>query len=149
MTLYTQRGGPAKLPKPDTIAYFVNNNPDPALMDGKADEIAEELANGGLKATQLRRYYDDVLTLRQRLNALAPKPGARREDAFKLMRADFKMLKAKAAYAHGRDQRMFPERLLKFFIDHVHSVQTAADFDVFYQHFQAIVAFHKFYKPKD
>jgi CRISPR type III-A-associated protein Csm2 len=138
---------PPKLPKPETIHYFKENKPDPALLDTRAEEIAQELARAGLKATQLRRYYDEVLHLRQRLSAEARHLDGDREKAFAILRTDFRMLKAKAAYAHGRDRALFPWRLLKFFIDHVHSVNSVRDFDVFFQHFQAVVAFHKFYKP--
>ncbi len=153
-----QRGGnrggggrsqpPARIPEPRPVTYFVDGRPNPRLMDDDAQQLGEALANeDNLKPSQLRRYYDDVLTLRSRLDALARKPGPAREQAFALLRADFKMLKAKAAYAYGR--QLIRDRLLRFFVDHVHSVQTANDFDVFCRHFQAVVAFHKFYKPKD
>jgi len=135
------------MPKPKEISYFKDGLPDPVLMDEGADEVAQRLQKDDLKSSQLRRYYDDVITLRQRLDAQALKPGEARERAFDTLRADFKMLKAKAAYAFGRDKKTFPESLLQFFVDHVHSVKTARDFDVFFQHFQAVVAFHKFYKP--
>lgn len=137
------------IPKPKEINYFKDGRPDPALMDEVADDVAQRFQRENLKPTQLRRHYDNVITLRQRLNAQAAQPGDEREQAFDTLRADFKMLKAKAAYAYGRDDRTFPKSLLQFFVDHVHSVKTARDFDVFFQHFQAVVAFHKFYKPKD
>jgi CRISPR-associated protein Csm2 len=144
---------PPKLPEPETIIYFLDDKEekfDPALMDSKAEEIGKALAlQDELKPSQLRRYYDDVLNLRNRLEAKYRQTGGDREAIFELLRADFKMLKAKAAYARGRDKDMFPERLLKFFINHVHSVDTARKFDAFCHHFQAVVAFHRFYKPKD
>ncbi len=139
---------PNVIPDPQTVHYHLDGKPNPKLMDDDAQALGEALANQDqLKPSQLRRYYDDVLTLRNRLDVMARKPGPAREDAFALLRADFKMLKAKAAYAHGR--QLIPQRLLQFFVNHVHSVQSANDFDVFCRHFQAVVAFHKFYKPKD
>lgn len=136
------------IPEPQTILYFIDGKPNPRLMDEDAQQLGEALANrDNLKPSQLRRYYDDVLTLRSRLDAMARKPGPKREEAFTLLRADFKMLKAKAAYAYGR--QLIRERLLQFFVNHVHSVNSADDFDVFCRHFQAVIAFHKFYKPKD
>jgi len=148
------RGGPrttgatTALPTPKTITYYIDNTPNARLMDEDAQDLGEALAvQDQLKPSQLRRYYDDVGNLRARLDAIARKPGPDREQAFTLLRADFKMLKAKAAYARGR--QLIPERLLQFFMDHVHSVNSANDFDVFCRHFQAVVAFHKFYKPKD
>ena len=137
------------MPQARDVVYFKDDRPDPDLMDRVAEDQAKDFDREGLKPTQLRRHYDDVITLRQRLNAMASKPGEARERAFDALRADFKMLKAKAAYAYGRDHKTFPKSLLQFFVDHVHSVKTARDFDVFFQHFQAVVAFHKFYKPND
>ncbi len=138
----------AALPTPKTITYYINNTPNPRLMDEDAQALGEALAvQDPIKPSQLRRYYDDVGNLRARLDAIGRKPGPDREQAFTLLRADFKMLKAKAAYARGR--QLIPDLLLQFFMDHVHSVNSANDFDVFCRHFQAVVAFHKFYKPKD
>jgi len=139
---------PNRIPEPKMITYFIDGKPNPKLMDEDADRLGEELARqDNLKPSQLRRYYDDVLTLRSRLDAIARKPGQEREQAFSLLRADFKMLKAKAAYAYGR--QLIKDRLLQFFVNHVYSVKSADDFDMFCRHFQAVVAFHKFYKPKD
>ena len=60
------------------------------------------------------------------------------------------MLKAKAVYANGRDRgHTFPNEMLQFVVSHVHGVKTARDFDAFCRHFQAVVAFHKFYAPKE
>jgi CRISPR-associated protein Csm2 len=124
-------------------------------MDSEAEEIGRKLAiEDGLKPTQLRRYYDDIQNLRARLDRLTQELSKSlgeekkaRSLAFERLRSDFKMLKAKAAYAHGR--KLIPERLLAFFINHVHSVSSAEDFEVFFKHFQAVLAFHKFYKPSD
>lgn len=152
MAQHPQRHGggrsPNVIPDPQTIRYYIDGKPNPTLMDDEAQTLGEALAlQDNLKPSQLRRYYDDVWTLRTRLDAIARKPGPAREEAFSLLRADFKMLKAKAAYAYGR--QLIKKRLLQFFVNHVHSVQTANDFDVFCRHFQAVVAFHKFYKPRD
>ena len=134
---------PKSLPTPQTVAYF---QPDgslvSALMDSQAEDLAQRLSQ--VTTTQLRRFYDDVLTLRQRL-AAEQRQGRDKEAVFNDLRADFKMLKAKAVYAHGRSEKTMPRPLLQFFIDHVAAVNSARDFEAFCKHFQAVVAFHKFY----
>jgi len=151
----SQQSTMRQLPNPQTILYFINGQPSTDLVDREAENLGRALAvEDGLKPTQLRRYYDDIQTLRTRLDALTQELSKShgeekqaRAAAFERLRADFKMLKAKAAYAHGR--KLIPERLLTFFINHVHSVRNAEDFEVFFKHFQAVLAFHRFYKPND
>ena len=151
---YQQRGGqggrgygnppePKSLPTPRPIIYF---QPDGSLVSGLMDHQAEDLAQrlSQVTTTQLRRFYDDVLALRQRL-AAEQRQGRDKEAVFNDLRADFKMLKAKAVYAHGRSEKTMPRPLLQFFIDHVAAVNSARDFEAFCKHFQAVVAFHKFY----
>ena len=131
------------LPAPRPVTYF---QPDgalaPALMDSQAEDLAQQLNQ--VTTTQLRRFYDDVLTLRQRL-AAEQRQGHDKEAVFNELRADFKMLKAKAVYAHGRSEKTCPRPLLQFFIEHVAAVNNARQFEAFCKHFQAVVAFHKFY----
>jgi CRISPR-associated protein Csm2 len=134
---------PKSLPTPQPVIYF---QPDgslvAALMDSQAEDLAQRLSQ--VTTTQLRRFYDDVLTLRQRL-AAEQRQGRDKEAVFNDLRADFKMLKAKAVYAHGRSEKTMPRPLLQFFINHVAAVNSARDFEAFCKHFQAVVAFHKFY----
>lgn len=136
------------LPPPRPIVYFWNGKMNTELMDEKAEETAQELRE--VSSTQLRRFYDDVLTLRQRLKAeQGQNPSADENEVFAELRADFKMLKAKAVYARGRNKNTFPMEFLQFFIDHVTAVKNARDFEAFCKHFQAVVAFHRFYGKKD
>lgn len=131
-----------EIPNPRPVSYFDNERLIPAMMDDIAERSARELQE--VTTTQLRRFYDDVLTLRQRLKAEEAR-GRQSEEVFAELRADFKMLKAKAVYANGRSQRTFPRSFMQFFIDHVAAVNTARDFEAFCKHFQAVVAFHRFY----
>ena len=126
------------LPMPRPINYFRDGKLLPELLDREAERVARQLDR--VSTSQLRRFYEDVLNLRRRLAA---------EHAWEALRADFKMLKAKAVYANGRSERTFPREFLQFFIDHVEAVKTARDFEAFCKHFQAVVAFHKFYGRED
>jgi len=141
-----QRREPPVMPDPQAVHYFTpDGRVRPELLDGEAEAAARGLAEARLKTTQLRRYYDDVLNLRERLREEARRAGDDREAAFQTLLADFKMLKAKAAYAHGRSDKTFPRQFLQFFVDHVAAVRTASDFEAFCKHFEAVIAFHKFY----
>lgn len=143
------RGGPRQdqqrvIPAPRPVYYFKDGNLSAPLLEQEAQNVAESLQQ--MKASQLRRFYDDVVALRRRLD-LAAEPGAEsRERSFDALRAEFKMLKAKAVYANGRDKgKTFPDEMLRFVVDHVNAVKTARDFEAFCRHFQAVVAFHKFF----
>ncbi len=130
---------------PRPLNYFEGGYVRPALLDEEAQQVARDIRE--VRKTQLRRYYNSVVQLRRRLEQLAqnqPGPDAR-EQAFERLRAEFKLLKARAHYAYARDEKMFPARLLRFFVDHTHAVKTARDFDAFCQHFQAVVGFHQYY----
>jgi CRISPR-associated protein Csm2 len=130
-------------PNQQRVQYFRSDGlPDADMVDQKAEEQARKL--GQVATSQLRRFYEDVTVLKRRIDQAANE-GQPREKVFERFRADFKMLRAKAYYAHGRNKRVFPVEFLEFFEQHVLSVRTVQEFDAFCQHFQAVVAFHKFY----
>lgn len=137
--------------QPQPVIYFDNTGQiRPELLDVEAREFAKQLA-GKINKTQLRRYYNDVVHLQRRLDLMAQQgqgPQAR-EEAFARLRADFKMLKVKAHYANGRSKSTFPDELLRFFVNHTHQVNSARDFDAFFRHFQAVVAFHEYYGKEE
>ncbi len=149
-----QSGGPPpreeiRLPDPQPVKYFVDENGvnarlDPDLLDKTAEEWAKKFDQ--LSASQLRRFYEHVLGLQRQLE-LESRDGDR-EASFDRLRADFKMLKAKAAYAYKRQGAKIPRDFLQFVVNHVKAVNTARDFEAFAKHFQAVVAFHKFYEKE-
>lgn len=131
--------------QPRPVEYFKGRSVRPELLDEEARKLAKEIS--GVKTTQLRRFYNNVVQLQRRLDQLAENqadPNAR-EQAFDRLRAEFKLLKARAHYAYARSEKMFPKPLLQFFVDHTHAVKTVRDFDAFCQHFQAVVGFHQYY----
>jgi len=140
-------GTKAQPASPTAVEYFDNNgNLREELVDAEAETEGKKLAEAKLRHTQLRRYYEDVLNLRRRLeHECANQPGSNEEEVFRKLRPEFKMLRAKAYYAHKRSSKIFPDAFKDFIERHVHSVQTAAQFRAFCQHFQAVVAFHRVY----
>lgn len=136
-----------QVPSPRPIKYFEGGVLNAKLLDEEAEKVARELK--GVTSSQLRRFYEDVLSLSRRLALEAERSGNEaREQAFARLRPEFKMLKAKAVYTFGRaDNRHKGDfmPLMQFFVDHVAAVKSVQDFDAFCKHFQAVVAFHKFH----
>ena len=144
-----QGGGPptAGDPTREKVNYWDGDRLSQKLVDEEAEQWAQKLK--GVAASQLRRFYEHVLSLERRLDMEAERSGpGRREEIFGRLLPEFKMLKAKAYYAHARAKGREKEKmegLRQFFIIHVAAVQRLRDFEAFTKHFQAVVAFHKFF----
>jgi CRISPR type III-A-associated protein Csm2 len=111
---------------------------EPRLIDEDAQQIAKQLSKEGLETTQLRRFYEPVVGLRQR--ALAGRV------SFEDIKAELLMLKARAAYAWKR--KNVPESLVRFFTEHAHWVGNLDEFKAFCRHFEAAVAYHRAFSEK-
>jgi len=93
----------------------------------------------------MRRFYEHVQGLKRRLDVEGGLDINRRRQVFEALRPEFLMLKARAVYAHRRNERQFTSQALQFFVDHTASVRTVEDFEDFCRHFEAVMAFHKAY----
>lgn len=113
----------------------------PELLDDQARTDAENFK--GLKATQMRRFYDDLKAIERKIMS-----GDLQEQQanFERDRALIVMFKAKAVYAEKR--KVAPRAFTQFIFDHVASIKDLADFKGFLKVFEAVVAFHKFYSPE-
>lgn len=134
-----------ELPPPAKVTYFTSPGvPREQLLDSEAATVAKAIQ--GVEKTQLRRFFEDVMSIRRRLEHFIADESVSKADAFARLRAEFKMLRAKAAYAQKRlGAKHFPDKLLQFFTDHTYSVSSAEDFEVFCKHFEAVLAFHRWY----
>lgn len=131
----------ANLPAPHTVRYYdAGGHLRPELVDQEAEEWAKRLAD--VRTAQLRRFYDSVLALERQIQLQAPEP-QHREKAFQTLKAQFKMLRSKAAYTQKRNR--LPEDFLRFFVNHTASVQNYKDFEAFRRHFEAVMGFHRFF----
>jgi len=139
-------GGPPVMTRsPERVRYFDEKmNLREALVDEEAEAEAKRIE--AMSHSQLRRYYGEVLAIRRRLEHESNnRVNVSRAEVFAALRPEFKMLRAKAYYANGRDRRTFPNEMKEFIEKHVASVSTDRDFDAFCRHFEAVVAFHKVY----
>lgn len=128
------------------IRYFSEKGiPDSRLLDEEAEKIGKSLADNNLAPTQLRRFFEDVHVLKRRMEHETANTGESSGVVFARLLPEFKMMRAKAYYARKRLKGNFPQELLQFFVNHTASVKSAEDFSVFCKHFEAVVAFHKYY----
>lgn len=115
---------------------------DPRLYSDIAEEAAKAVGSGQRqknKPTQLRRFYDELVMLQEKVGSA--------EDRFEQQKPFIQMLKAKVAYAKGRDKvdENF-ERLLRKVVDEVKDPGTLKQAKLF---MEAFMAFYKVHGPKD
>jgi CRISPR-associated protein Csm2 len=142
-----QQGRAAReLPQPQTVKYFEADGKTlrAELVDVEAEQLAWKLRE--VKPSQLRRFYDHVQSIERRLK-LESAGGSQAAAAFRRLKPELMMLKAKAAYAHGRGT--ITRELLEFVVSHTASVKSVEDFQAFRLHFEAVVAFHGYYGEKE
>lgn len=104
------------------------------FLTQKAEEWAKKFANEGLKRAQLRRFYNEVRSLADRV-----KDDASFEKVLPLIR----MLKPKVAYQKGR--KLVPNSFVEFIkicVDEKHLVDRHDFLEGFVKHFEAIVGYH-------
>lgn len=117
----------------------------PDLFDGTASAVAAELNQQRQKecnkSTQLRRFYDEVVGWEQRLID---------DKAFNDQQAFFRMLKAKVAYAFGRDRDerkgrpgLVDDNFRHWFDTCVDQTKSAEGLKHFRLHFEAMLGFLK------
>jgi CRISPR type III-A-associated protein Csm2 len=130
-----------------TIDYFeagAKTSERPAiratLLDDEARAVAKDI--GELPASQLRRFYASIVSLKREIE-IDP---AGVSDA--LVMARLALLKAHTFYAKKR-MRDIPDAFVRFIVRHVASVKSKRDFvDGFAPCFEAVVAYHKFFEKK-
>lgn len=127
------------------IEFFKEDNKkiNDELFSACAEEWAKEIAKEGKKNknkyTQIRKFYDEVLRLKTRLQ----------EEEIDI--ADIlpylKMLNAKAVYAKGR--KHVTEKFVEFLKVSLNQVKDKRSFDVFTTFFEAFMGYYRAYAPKD
>ncbi|MCS6945113.1 MAG: type III-A CRISPR-associated protein Csm2 [Sutterellaceae bacterium] len=115
---------------------------DPHLYSDVAEGAAKTVGANQKqknKPSQLRRFYDELVMLQEKVGA--------DKDRFEQQKPFIQMLKAKVAYAKGRDKvdENF-EKLLRKVVDEVTDPETLKQAKLF---MEAFMAFYKVYGPKD
>ena len=135
------RTEPQGLPPP-VLAKIAFGKIDPKLYSDVAEEVARSVAQANRdvnKPSQLRRFYDELVMLHDKVR-LSPQ-------GFEEQQPFIQMLKAKVAYAKGRER--VDERfasLLRRLVDEARDADTFRQARLF---MEAFMAFYKVERPKD
>ena len=117
-------------PQPISYTVLSDSGPQirPELIDSEALSEAKKCER--VNKTQLRRFFGEAISERNRVKT---------DNQAKVVMVT---LKAKAHYASARDKNNAP--LVDFFLRHAASVSTKVDFEHFMQHFEAVIAYHRY-----
>ena len=124
------------------IEFYVDSEKkvvNPELFSSVAQRIAKEIEEDRKPKSpenhQVRRFYEDLLSIRRRIERVDDE-----EEEFKRQLPYIRMAQAKAAYAFRRRNinRRFQE-----FIEEVARIETMKDFRVFCTLFEAVIAFYR------
>jgi len=108
---------------------FLNIKKDPELFNETAKKCAEAILK--TKKTQIRKFYDELLSLNQRAKT------QNWEDVLPFV----KMLNAKVAYARARN--VINEEFVRMISSCVAQVKEKKDLEIFKLFFEAVLGFHK------
>ena len=124
--------------------YKPDGSLDTKWVDSEALAVARKLVikgfngkidkNKSIKTSQLRKFYADVKSLERSWDYQG-----RSNAAFLGILPQIKILKAKAAYAKGRD--VVPSAFTDWVNTHVEAIKSPKDFEAFLLHFEAVVGF--------
>jgi len=120
------------------IVVFNQTGVTPAqLVEKYARETAEFLAQNGrarsaeTTRSQLRRFYQEWLTLRKRTRA----------SGYEKSEVGIKMLIAKAAYALGRQNAPVPKEFVDWLQKNLKEIKSKEDVEAFGDYFEAMVGY--------
>jgi len=133
------------MPTPKAVQYFSTaGHLNPRLVNEEAEEVAKSIKR--MNSSQLRRFYDDVKAIERRI--LLGQDETEQKAHFERELAMVAMLKANAAYGNRRSAATVPPEFLQFIVNHVAAAKSLRDFRAFLKHFEAVVAFHRFYSEE-
>lgn len=126
------------------LKEVVFGNVQATLYSDVADQAAQKIAGKDRRSqknrpSQLRRFYDELVTLQGKVGSSA--------EAFRQQLPFIQMLKAKVAYALGREKvDVNYQALLRHVVDGVRDPETLKQAMLF---MEAFMAFYKVYRPTD
>jgi len=115
---------------------------DSELFNKTADKWAEKIGNsrGGVQNTQMRKFYDQVLSLQQKAKHMSD------EDFQNDLLPFVKMLNSKVAYASTRSSgggKIVNQAFVDMMSSCINQISNKRDLDTFKLFFEAIIGFHK------
>lgn len=125
-------------------------NPD--LFDNIAEAWAKKLKDdntGQNNYSQIRKYYDEVLLIEQKLTMGSKAKKTNIEEEFKIILPYLKMLRAKVYYSKNRKSQgknLVGDNFVDFINQCLRQINDYKDFQVFKTFFEAFMGFLKYYK---
>jgi len=115
---------------------------DSELFNKTADRWAEKIGNGkgGVQNTQMRKFYDQVLSLQQKAKQMSD------EDFQSDLLPFVKMLNSKVAYASTRNSgggKIVNKAFVEMMGSCINQVSSKKDLNTFKLFFEAVIGFHK------
>jgi len=116
---------------------------DPTLFNEQAktiaDEVFKEKDSKKNNPTQIRKFYDEILSFDSILKSM---PAEKQDQEFVKLLPYIMMLNSKAAYAQARD--LISGSFKQFINEALQKIQTKEDFDAFLGLFEAFMGFYKY-----
>jgi len=136
-----QEGRNKPLPRISPEDYFdANGYVKTDLFEDKAEKIAKSFRygdTGNIKGTQIRKFYDEVLRLKLKIES-ANNP----EEKFKEILPYIKMLIPKVVYSKNKGNA---NEAFEQFIESIRDINELRKFTVFCDLFECVVAYCKIY----
>jgi len=116
---------------------------DSELFNKTADKWAEKIGNDkkyGVQNTQMRKFYDQVLSLQQKSKQMSD------EDFQSDLLPFVKMLNSKVAYASTRNSgggKIINKAFVEMMGSCINQVSNKKDLNTFKLFFEAVIGFHK------
>lgn len=116
------------------------------LIDSKAKDIAQKLVFSRVgkddkeTKTQIRKFYNEVKLLEKRLKDRKDSPD--KEAEFLKILPLIKMIKAKVAYAVGRENAKISQSFKDFLFKSIDEIKDKEDFEAFVLHFESVIGYY-------
>ena len=113
------------------------------LIDSKAKDIAQKLVFSRVgkddkeTKTQIRKFYNEVKLLEKKL-----KDSSDKEEEFLKILPLIKMIKAKVAYAVGRENAKISQSFKDFLFKSIDEIKDKEDFEAFVLHFESVIGYY-------
>lgn len=122
--------------QPDIIPFLkeITNDNLAELINKNADNVAKCIQKGANSYTQIRKFYDELLSLQKK---------AANDKDFKTIQPMIYLVKSKAAYARGKNN--INDNLEKFFMFYIDKITNEVSLKHFMLYFEAVLGYLRRY----
>lgn len=111
------------------------------LINKTADDVAQCIKNGANSYTQIRKFYDELLSLQNQMKKY--KQGKSEKESFETVLPMIYLVKSKAAYAKGKGN--INNNLEKFFMFYIEKITNEEALKFFMLYFEAVLGYLRRY----